>query len=239
MKEDSMSEPKTVFVRGLWGVPKPEEQNRFIRRRYAITPEISSWKSTLSMVPFRTYVFGAQNRDFLREVGIEPVVLSEEPTAWDNVLHCFRHKIEIIRRAFDEFDRVVWLDWDCFPQCPTPVDFWEKIGGQPFKACLKMHKRPPCIWRDGYEAQRYLPSGGFIYVDSREVADKFIECWEKTGRSTNDEVALGKLGDDFMGGWKGAKEYCLRFEPYCVSGNRGACCPPEIEAQKMVLFRHR
>ena len=56
---------------------------------------------------------------------------------------------------------------------------------------------------------------------------------------TNDEVAMGMLGDRLMGGWKGPEEYCRRFEPYCVSGNRAACCPVDIAAAKMVLLKHR
>jgi len=231
---------RSAFIRGLWGVPRPDAPTNELKTRVSVVPEIQNWERDSKGIPFQTYAFGTENKALLTSVKIDAKLLDERPEVFDNVTKMWRHKIEIIRRALDDFDEVIWLDWDCIPVKSLPPDFWARIAsGQPYKACLKMHKHTHCRWRSDYEHQRYLPSGGFVYIRGADTADWLIRCFDGLGwERASDEDAMGKLGDEILGGWKGAMEYCLNFEPYCCSTKRCSCCPEEIRSKKTDVFRH-
>ena len=228
------------FIRGLWGIPKPDATTNELKTRVSVIPEIKNWEKDAREIPFTTYAFGSDNKDFLSSVRINAKLLDKRPEVFDNVTHIWRHKIEIIRRALDDFDEVVWLDWDCIPVASLPPNFWKRLAsGQPYKACLKMHKRAHCRWRVDFEHRRYLPSGGFVYIRGIDTGDWLIRCFDSLGwEGASDEDAMGKLGDEILGGWKGAREYCLNFEPFCCSTKRCRHCPEDIVAKKTDIFRH-
>ena len=231
---------RSAFIRGLWGVPRPDAPTNEAKTRVSVVPEIQNWARDSRGIPFTTYAFGTDNKTFLASMKIDAKLLSDKPEVWDNSVDMWRHKIEIIRRALDDFDEVVWLDWDCIPVTDLPPDFWQRLAdGQPYKACLKMQKHPHCKWRQNREDQRYLPSGGFIYIRGADVGDHLIRCWDSLSwyRAT-DEDAMGKLGDELIGGWKGDREYCVNFEPYCCSTKRCRRCPDDIVSKKADIFRH-
>ena len=229
---------KTSFIRGLWGVPKQDAITRRTQDRYLIIPEVSNWKRDLGIIPFITYVFGTQNKEFLQGLGIEPIVISNNPIEWDVENNSWRHKLEIIRVALQEYEKIVWLDWDCYPKASLPNNFWDKISqGMQYKACLKMHKRPCCNWREDSEAKRYIPSGSFIYIGDQKFGDRLIDCYKKT--VPTDEHAAAFLADELLGGWKGPHEYYRFFEPYCAQVRRCSFYPGDTAQKKEILFYHR
>jgi len=238
-----------AFIRGLWGDLLPNDSNSVLRRRSQLHSNIT--KEASSMVSYMTYVFGTENKLYLDRLQIKNKLLSSASSEWDVATQCYRHKIEIIRRALDDYSSVIWLDWDCSPTQYMPENFYDKISkGSGLKACLQRYSQRMCPWRPS-GAKRILPNGGFIYVANKGIGDRLIECWEETGKHCNDEVALAKLTDrmnvkDFdnelvvrryHGSWGGIDNYIRYFEPYCVSlENRRAICPESFE--KQILFRH-
>jgi len=228
------------FIRGLWGVPDFNTTDTLLRIRAGIADELINWKAYCPSVPFKTYAYGKDNCEVLAFLGIDYVKLSDEPVIWDNSKYMHRHKIEIVRKALDDFNEIVWLDWDCQQRMKIPTNFWEKASeGQPFLACLKRQKCRHCRWRTERENQKFFPSGGVMYMRGKETADHAIDCWLQTGMNPNDEIAYAKMSDELLGGWQGPDAYSTNFEPLWATTRKCGWCSPEIVAKKKIIFRHR
>jgi hypothetical protein len=165
--------------------------------------------------------------------------VSDEPIAWDNAKYICRHKIELMKIALDDFDEIVWVDWDCVQTRKIPANFWLRMSsGQPFKACLKRQKKPNCWWRSDRESMRFLPCTAVTYVRGKDTIKHVVDCWTETKMHANDEIAFAKMSDNLLGGWKGPEVYCSNFDPFCATTHRCQWITPDFLAKKEVILHH-
>jgi len=192
------------FINGLWGIysnkshwwtrlPKCEKDIRF----HQLNPY-----SPKTVV----YIFGEENYKRTEDLGFVCKLIDKKPIIWDMEKEQYRHKMEIWKVGLQDFDSVVFLDWDCIPLKPIPNDFWDVMNqGEPIKTPIFMYhrkhvNRPP-------DDNRKVSSASFVYIRGKEHADKMIKLWEETGRPWKEEVTLSHYIDTLSGGWKGVENY--------------------------------
>lgn len=228
---------KRAIIRGLWGEYDPS--SRILARRARIEKNINAMLQSKYQFPYRTYVFGKDNLKILNELNVkDTVLLHENPHQFDAIKYVYRHKLELIKYAMeiDDYDEIVYMDWDCVPQYDLPPTFWEDLNKKDvFQANLMMYHKIKCPWRE--QDQRKVPNGGFLYIRDKSLPQKAIDYWN-TMPQDNDEPAWAKVTEELMGGWKGIEEYWDRFEPMCCDLHRSSPFAPEFLAKKNKLFIH-
>lgn len=208
-----------MFIQGLWG------DERF--RRYAkVRGDVErAAKRPLRPAPVTVLCYGLDNLAFLRRLGFQAICIHPEPVqnySGHDVdrdhrqdytgsiaygISSWRHKLEVILSAVEEFKEVVWLDWDCTLELPLPGDFWRELRRQqPLQMGLRWYRRPQCGWRES--DQRLLPHGAWIYCrDPQIIRDVIaIHCTLAEGLCM-DEHAFAMWFDQQLGGWKGIEAY--------------------------------
>lgn len=228
---------KRGFIRGLWGIH--EKSHRILQRRFRTDNDIQKILNCKYNEPFVTYVFGKENYEALSSLGFDCKLLCDEPQMFDLVKYQFRNKLEMIKYAMHEdgYDELVYLDWDCVPVKPLADDFWEGLAKkESFQACLQLYHRRKCHWRQ--EDLRKVPNGGFVYLRDKELITTACQLWEETGKNDTDEIALAKMSDNIVDGWKGNDVYWEKFEPMYVNLHRASAHPKELLKTKDVCFIH-
>jgi len=227
---------RRAFIRGLWGIQDHQER-RFYKRRSKIDGDIELLKHCKYNEPFMTYVFGEENFRFLKSQGFRAKLIDKEPIVWDMDKKQFRHKLEVIRRGLQDYDEVVFLDWDQLPVTKLPEDFWEVMGQkEPIQAILRMYHRRKAEWRKS--EQRQIPCASFVYVRGKEVGEDLVNLWSEMGEPWSEETVIAKYMDDRIGGWKGADEYWKLYEPDFFVLTQGRVFSRELLATKRIAFDH-
>ena len=227
---------KTGFVRTLWGIY--DDTRRFYMRRAKMDNDIKLLLKNPYNEPWRTYVFGEDNLKFLTDLGVKDCVLVDKrPYVWDMDTQQFRHKLEAFRYGMEDFDQMVFLDWDCQPEKPLPKDFWEVLGKKDsLQAIIRSYRRMKATWRK--IDMRKVPCASFVYIREKQVAYDLIKKWEEMGCPMSEETPMAKYMDDKMGGWKGLDEYWKRHEPDFFVLDEGIVYPQELLATKNRCFGH-
>ena len=204
---------KKSFVRGLWGVY--DDSNRITKRRFRVKRNVQQIVTAKHTVPFVTYVFGEENFVELKELGVNAILLDKNPAPFNLVRHQYRNKIEILMHAMEDFDEIVYMDWDVYLKAKLPSDMWEKLGNRAsIQACLQQYHRPKCPWRK--DDWRKVPNGGFVYLRDKQLPSLAATWWEKLGSGDNDEPAWARIIDEMMGGWQGMEAFWKEYEiMYC------------------------
>jgi hypothetical protein len=222
-----------AFIRGLWG---STEIDRFKNKTLK---DVATSLTRKYQFPYIAYVYGRENAEYLKSLGIRARVMSEEPFAWQGTepefdrqfgrmafgVSAWRHKLLIIRQALTEFRDVIWCDWDCHALAPLPRDLWHRFrAGQPLQICIRQYKRIKCPWRN--RNQRTLGSGAFIYCRDVSLIDHVLQVNDEHP-TWDDEICIGYVLDEYAGGWPGSDEYLKRgFVPWCYY-IRGTIFEPE------------
>jgi len=206
---------KRAFIRGLWGYLSKED--RQIERKYRVDENI---KKIISMDarlqhPFRTYVWGEDNYKQLHDVGLTDLVLvTKEPYQWDLIKYQYRHKLELLKLAMQDYDEIVHMDWDCLPQKPIDDQYWDLFYKKEAIQCnLFQYRNMNCPWRK--EDSRKAINGGYMYLRDKGIPDDLIKWWDKyNGRwKQSMEPSTSQYIDDINGGWVGLDNYFNRYEP--------------------------
>ena len=202
---------KRAFIRGLWGVYSKE--NNLVKRRYKMDHDIKKTIKSKHAPPSITYVFGKDNYKYLKDLGVEDLKLvCDEPQMFNLTKYQYRHKLEIYKMAMEDYDEIIYIDWDCDPKYKLPNDFWDKMGKKGYiQANLQQYKRKKCLWRK--EDTRKVPNGGFLYIRDKDFPDEIIDCWENKTKGDSDEPSIARAMDERSGGWIGSDEYWKHHEP--------------------------
>jgi len=245
-----------AFVRGLWG--NCAETKDF--RGGKIHSDINIIKDNEYSEPFITYVFGDRNKEYLESLGFECRLIDSKPSIWDMVDQLYRHKLDVFKAAMEDYDEIVFLDWDCRPTAPLPDDFWDVIGEKAsFQANLFQYRTKKCLWRK--TDIRKVTNGGFVYMRDKTIPDKIIKNYDefhewvkKKGEERasqgkelrfrekalifDDEPAMSKYADDSIGGWQGTDKYWELFEPEFCNLKKKSAYPEEKLQTKRECFVH-
>lgn len=226
---------KRGFIRALWGVYDHQER-RMYKRRAVQDNNIALIKLNPMAQPFTCYTFGEDNHKFLIDQGIDSSLVDKKPIIWDMETKQFRHKLEVLKCGLQDYDEVVFLDWDCMAIRPLPKDMWESLAEkEPIQAILRMYHRRKAMWRK--REARQIPEASWVYIREKGIGDDLIQLWSEMGEPWSEELVIAKYIDNQMGGWKGREEYWKRFEPYVYTWANTRICSPELIAQKPV-FAH-
>ena len=225
-----------MFIRTLWGIY--DNTRRFYRRRQKMDDDIKLLLMNKFNQPFRTYVFGEDNLKFLQDRGVQDCVLVDKhPYIWDMDTQQFRHKLEAFKLGMQDFDKVVFLDWDCHPIKPLPGNFWEVLGDkQPLQAILRSYRNVKATWRK--DDQRKIPCASFVYIRDKQIPHALISMWEELGCPMSEEIPMMCYMEKMAGGWHGISEYWNTFEPDFFVLDEGFVYSPEQLATKNKCFAH-
>jgi len=223
------------FVRGLWGVY--DNTRRFFKRRSKMDDDINMVQRNRYEKSFVTYVFGDDNYKYLVDQGFKCKLVDKKPILWDMNTQQFRHKLEILKQGMQDFNEIVFLDWDCMPIKEIPKDFWDVLGKKaPLQAILRMYHRRKATWRK--TDQRKIPCASFVYVGDKQIANDLTDLWEKMKKPWSEEVVLGKYMDNSIGGWQGLDKYWELFEPDFFVLRQGKVFSKELLSSKFHCFDH-
>jgi hypothetical protein len=232
---EEKKEPTRSFIRGLWGVH--DNPDRYYQRRHKMDNDIKFMKHFKYNEPFRTYVFGEDNYKYLVDQGFDCRLVDKKPIAWDMEKEQFRHKLECFKQGMDDFDEVVFLDWDCLPIKALPDDFWDVLRAKgPFQAILRGYKRRKAMWRK--VDQRKIPCASFVYINDPKIPQEMNEYWEELGRPWSEEVVMMRYMERMQDGWKGPEAYWEQFEPDFFVLGEGRVFDQELLDTKNKCFHH-
>lgn len=227
---------KRGFVRTLWGIY--DNTRRFYMRRAKMDNDIRLLLKNPNNTPWRTYVFGEDNLKFLSDLGVQDLVLVDKrPYIWDMDTQQFRHKLEAFKCGMQDFDEMVFLDWDCQPEKPLPADFWDVLGKkEPIQAIIRSYRKKKVFWRN--EDWRKIPCASFVYIREKGIAEALIKTWEEMGGPMSEETPMAKFMDERLGGWKGVDFYWDHYEPDFFVLDEGYVYTLEKLATKRRCFGH-
>ena len=217
----------------MWGIY--DDSDRMSARRYRMDGDMKRLNKNLFNEPFVTYVYGEENFNMLSK-NFNCVLMDKEPFAFDLQKEQYRHKLEILLRCMEDFDEIVFLDWDCVPTKKLPTDFWETLGKkEKIQANLQQYHTRKCYWRKN--DWRKLSNAGFVYIRDKSIPQVIIDNWNRLpGPSA--EPALSKCIDDIGGGWQGIDYYWTHFEPDFCNIHKSSCFQKKLLNTKNECFIH-
>ena len=208
------------FVRAFWGeIGGNPITNLWFER---VKKDIKSIISNNVNDPFITYVMGTENFNMLSDMGVKCTMISKDKFIWNNVKRFYMNKIECIKMALEDFDEIVYLDWDCVQLKPLPQDFWQEFSKKKEIQC-PIYKCPRQVvsWRTGRINRKILAGGCFVYIRNKNIINRILEIEknEEIGAKWTDETYWTKYIDENIGGVfdyateKGLKAYAEKYEP--------------------------
>lgn len=243
---------KRIFVRGIWGVDKGffekhkdktfdflnkydyDKTNCCATRRHELNTTIEQQINTIDKGKVVCYVYGEENYDYFKRFGIKTNLIFKEPYRHHPINENWRHKLEIMKMALEDYDEIVWIDWDCKRTKDIPEDFWDILGKkESFQACLVKYTHRQISWRNNKWNNKILPNGGFVYLRDKGIVDKLIELYD-TKKTWTDEAPYAMYTDEIMGGFDKDKYFNL-FEPLVASTRRSIFTEPKDKS----CFYHR
>lgn len=224
---------KKTFIRALWGIHDKEGRKSY-QRRTKIDDDILLSKYNSFQQPFVNYVFGEDNYKYLCDEGFDCRLVDKRPIVWSMEEEQFRHKLEIFKVALEEYNKIVFLDWDVFFIKELPANFWEELNKKhPLQASLRIYARPKVYWRE--TDRRKIPCGSFIYIGDSKIPQDLISCWNGMRKKWSEELVIALYMDNLMGGFY-IDKYWDMFEPMFFDLQR--MCPKEIYKKKNISFLH-
>lgn len=206
---------KCGFIRTLWG--RYDHQNELISKyRGRVDRDISKIIKNKYEPKFTVFVMGKDNFNYLSQMGLNCVLVNEEPYVWNNVKRNWLNKIECMKFAMEQsgYDEIVYLDWDCVAFRAIPDNFWDVLN-QKESIQTALYRCPINILNFRKGSDNKKPSaGGFVYIRDKTIPSKLLKL-ENSGMSNKwlDEVYYASLIDEMSGGWKGERYYWEHFEP--------------------------
>ena len=246
---------KRSFVRAIWG-----DMSTNGIRKGKLCNDIKLIKDNPYTEPFVVYVFGQDNYKQLMLDEWDCRLIDENSVRYDMKTHLYRHKLDVLYEAMQEFDEIVFLDWDVRPTAKLPDDFWETMKEKAvFQANLFQYRTKKCLWRK--DDWRKVCNGGFLYMRDPKVPKDFINNYDKLSEWVakkkeerescgkklrfreealmfDDEPSITKWVDDYMGGWKGVDEYWKMFEPDFCNLKKKSAFSKELLDTKRECFVH-
>jgi len=234
---------KRSFVRIVWGdfldennplLPDYEKQfgfkfdplNKILIRRFKIDIDIAKCLKNEFQIPFVVYTFGEKNHKQLLEMGIESRLIHKDPYKYHPIKGIYKHKIDAHQYMMNDFDEIVFLDWDTYLIKPLPNDFWDVLNKKEiFQAVLGKYRTARINYRPDHKSNQLIPMGALVYMRDKTIPERLMK-FNTGSNSWSCEPAFAQLTDEIMGGWnnlsEGIDKYWNLFEPECYVNKRSA-----------------
>lgn len=220
-----MSKLNRAFIRGLWGIYE-HGGRRFYTRRVKLDNDIKMIGLNQNAQKHITYVFGEDNYKYLTDNGFDARLIDKRPIVWNMDQEQFRHKLEVLYQGLQEFDEIVFLDWDCTECQPLPSNFWEKLAEKDsIQAVLRHYHKRKAVWRNS--DCRKIPEASFVYIREKKIGQELNDLWEKMDKPWSEEVVIAKYIDDKNGGWQGLEHYWKHNNPFFATWGKNKIPSPE------------
>lgn len=239
------------FIRIFWG--------EFERYEHQI---IEAKKDNLNEVVF---VWGKTNYDKIKKLGYDCILINSEPydyTIASNHLfldyRCMIHKIVGIRCALENFDEVIFLDWDCrkvkelddmfyklikykksqlqaslYPYPKQSLDFLETEVDSTVKLFISKLKEYVPTYSFEFGESYVLPNAGFIYCSNIKIIDKLLDLIKEYALETlSDEFCMFLFTKEF-----GLDNYIREFEPIVVGKKQHGYDWWDMEEDKLMNYK--
>lgn len=227
---------KSSIIHGIWGIYKDNKDYKsthWYARRSKIDNDIKLYKLNPYSPSNTVYVFGEDNYKKIVDLGFTCKLIEKKPFVWDMEKEQYRHKMEIWKAGLQDFDSIVFLDWDTIAIKPMPDNFWLVMNeGEPIKStiyqyhCKKVKRFPNDC--------RKVSSASFVYIKGIEHANGIIKLWEESGKPWKEELALSHYIDGLSGGWKGVENYKKHDVPFFQLH----CIPGLVKEKNNLVFGH-
>lgn len=201
---------KRAIIRFYWGIE--DNSNRVLARKKRVDGNLTALIKNPFNTPFVNYIFGTDNYNHLKKLGFENLKLvCKEPYMFDLTTQQFRHKLEGLRLAMEDYDEILHLDYDCYPTQRIPFDIWAQLGRkESIQGNLQQYKKVKCPWRK--IDQRKVLNGGAVYIRDKSIPDKIISLWSTMENKRSCEPAMSLYLDNLHGGWIGKEEFFRKHE---------------------------
>ena len=226
-----MSKIKKGFVRILWGEFLTEEceetkrikeeydadfnvKNNILMRRFKIQKDIKKSFKNEYELNYRVYVYGRDNFEYLKKKKVDCVLVHEDPYKYSPIRRVYQHKIDLYPQIAEDFEEFVFLDWDCNLIERLPSDFWEELNKREvIQTSLHKYMKPRIKTRKGVSDNNFIPTGAFVYMRGKDIANKLKDTWSEGSNKWSCEPCMANLTDEIGNGWQGLGHYFDLFEP--------------------------
>jgi hypothetical protein len=181
------------------------------------------------------YVWGEKNHQKLIDRGFDCKLVSNENKVYLNEDEKFKHKLDCLKYGMDDFNRVIFLDWDIKSIKPIDEKFYSHFDDSDFM--LPTYSYPKeflnlCDFFDGNQGEWVntqinemikcgwslgdniiLPNAGFMYCSNKNIPEKLIEI--------SQEMKLKTLVEEFATFYYvncSLEEYIRTHEPSVIFG---------------------
>lgn len=222
------------LIRALWG-----DLNGYPKLKQEV---INSFKHEFCKTDVIHYVLGKVNADLLTANGAKQVNLVSEdlvlPTP-ANMNH-WHNKIELMNRAMEEFDEILYTDFDAHPQAVPDAKMWEILrsrtsplnGAYQIPVAAYRHPIVQDVLKLRTARQNAVLNASCVYCNDRKWIKEWLVChhelWglSKAKDRITDEVSAIYMADKHFGllNNQGLVDH---FEPHIIVMRRAV---PEARA---------
>lgn len=224
-----------AIIRVLWGNPTSSIQ--WIRVKKDVTRQVASFT-----VPQFAYVYGHENYNMLVKLGMDKlqIVLVHDNPYPDGkkdkrrgryLMLPWHYKLELIRRALEHHDEIVYCDWDvdCFATSLSEV--FHLLTKRDFTLSAYLYRKPRHPKRETNKEKRIGVSGNWIHLRGFDFLDEVVEEMKRTDTGLgnwHDEIAMGNLLDRKYGGWMGEETWLKKYESPIMVQQSHRCPWPAV-----------
>jgi len=203
------------------------------------------------------YVWGKENRDSLKSLGYETILMSRDAMDYKYVHpnYQFMHKLIGIDTSMKTYSKILFLDWDCNLIKSLDDGFFNQMNDKTLLAPIYSYQKSEfeTIYDkadEWYELQSNLlnkfswdngdtfviPNAGFIYISDADVATQLLSlAKEKHLTTLIEEFSLYCFTNTIL------DSYIESYHPLCVYGNSTNTILNEYVASKLnmdIYFEH-
>jgi hypothetical protein len=217
-------ETKIKIIRAYWGDSKKLKRE---------IPPLSIYENQI------VYVWGGDNEDFLKKRGFKTRLVTEEDPCKLDYSNLLIRKLIAVKLALEEFEEIMFIDWDCYILRELDDNFYKYIASKPIQIPLYSHtlnpiegiaESSPSISSEDYALNKeksdfiikyswknndmcVLPNFGFFYSRDISIGKKLLDI-----AIYNNLKGCADEGAMFIYADCDPESYIEKYQPVFVSG---------------------
>ncbi len=234
----------SAIVKVLWGNPTSSIQ--WIRVKKDVARQVASFT-----VPQFAYVYGRENCNMLVELGMKrnrialihdnpyPDGKKDERRGRYLVLP-WHYKLELIRKALEDFGEVVYCDWDVDCNATNLEEVFDPLADRDFTLSAYLYRQVRHSSRTTTREKKTGVSGNWMHMRGFDFLDEVVEEMNQTKSALgnwHDEIAMGDLLDKKYGGWMGDETWLKEYESPIMVQQYHRCPWPAVSDDKRTVTK--